>query len=74
MLAPLDLLRYNHHDMERICVYPKDVCKATGHGERQAQRLLKKIRIALNKEKDQFITKKEFCDFTGIDPDLMDLD
>ena len=60
--------------MERVCVYTQDVVLVTGRSERYAQRLLKEIRMSLNKEKDQFITKKEFCDYTGIDPDLMDLD
>ncbi|WP_090780140.1 hypothetical protein [Pedobacter sp. ok626] len=60
--------------MERVCIYAKDVCKATGRSERQARRLLRAIRIELNKEDHQFITVKEFCDYTGIDPDLIDLD
>ncbi|TCC99552.1 hypothetical protein EZ444_02435 [Pedobacter hiemivivus] len=60
--------------MERVCVYPKDVCKVTGKGLQHARRLLSTIRIALNKESHHFITKKEFCDYTGIDPDLMNLD
>tara|TARA_B100000508_G_scaffold138542_1_gene134863 strand:+ start:15888 stop:16085 length:198 start_codon:yes stop_codon:yes gene_type:complete len=51
----------------RICIYPKDIQRITGRSERYGRKLLERIREHLNKEQHQFVTIKEFCDFTGID-------
>lgn len=55
----------------RVVLYPKDVENITGRRDRTARKLLQKIREALGKSKDEFITVKEFCLFTGIDEDLI---
>ena len=55
----------------RVVLYPKDVENITGRRGRTARKLLQKIRDALGKSKDEFITIKEFCLFTGIDEDLV---
>ncbi|KQS31734.1 hypothetical protein [Pedobacter sp. Leaf194] len=57
--------------MNRLCIYPKDISAVTGKGQRYAQRLLKNIRFALKKEEHQFVTIKEFADYTGIDLNLL---
>jgi len=57
--------------MKRICIYAKDVSIITGRGQRYAQRLLKDIRFALNKHDHQYITFKEFADYTGIEFNLL---
>ena len=51
---------------KRCVIYPKDVQIITGKSERYGQDLLNKIRITLNKKPHQFITIKEFSDFSGI--------
>ncbi|MDR6783324.1 hypothetical protein [Pedobacter africanus] len=53
--------------MERLCIYPKEAARLLNIGDRQAQRLFRNIRFALNKKKHQYITVKEFCEYTGID-------
>lgn len=59
--------------MERICVFPKDVSRITGLGDRYAQKLVQEIKINLNKKKHQFITKQELADYLGIDGNLIHL-
>lgn len=56
---------------QRVVIYPKDIENITGRRGRTARTLLHKIRIALGKSKDEFITIKEFALFTGIDEDLI---
>ncbi|MBN8836323.1 MAG: hypothetical protein J0I09_03635 [Sphingobacteriia bacterium] len=50
----------------RIVIYAKDVINITGRKERSAWKLLAQIRKKYNKQKGQFITVDEFCEFTGI--------
>jgi len=59
--------------MKKICIYPKDVSRVLGIGERKAQRLLNKIKIFMNKERHQYITKREFAQYTGIPEDEINL-
>lgn len=55
----------------RVVIYPKDIENITGRRGRTARTLLHKIRTALGKSKDEFITIKEFALFTGIDEELI---
>ena len=55
----------------RVVIYTKDVENITGRRGRTARTLINKIRCALGKSKDEFITIKEFSLFTGIDEDLI---
>jgi ribosomal protein S3 len=55
----------------RVVLYPKDVENITGRRGSTARRLIQKIREALGKSKDEFITIKEFALFTGIDEELI---
>lgn len=50
----------------RIVIYAKDVINITGRKERSAWKLLAQIRKKYNKEKGQFVTIDEFCEYTGI--------
>lgn len=59
--------------MERVCIFPKDVVKLIGMTEREAQRLLRIIRAAYNKTKHQYVTVKEFAEYTGISEELIKL-
>jgi hypothetical protein len=51
---------------KRICIYPKDVMRITGRGEKYCRSYLEKIREKFQKEEHQFITVEEFCLFTGL--------
>lgn len=55
----------------RVVLYTRDVENITGRRGRTARQLLQKIRTALGKSKDEFITIKEFSLFTGIEEDLI---
>jgi hypothetical protein len=57
--------------MKGVCIYPKEAAKLLRIGERQAQRLFRNIRFALNKKRHQYITVKEFCAYTGIDEESL---
>ncbi len=55
----------------RIVIYAKDVMNITGRKERAARHLLAQIRKKYKKKKGSFITTKEFCEFTGIEEELI---
>jgi hypothetical protein len=55
----------------RVVLYTKDIENITGCRSRTARKLINKIRTALGKSKEEFITIKEFSFFTGIDEDLI---
>ncbi len=55
----------------RIVVYAKDVENMTGRKPRTARKLLQDIRTKCNKEKDAFVTIREFAAHTGIDEELI---
>ena len=56
---------------KRVCIYPKDIQLITGKSYRQSTRLLQQIKASYQKEEEQMITIDEFCDFTGINQDLV---
>jgi hypothetical protein len=53
-------------DMNRVCIYPKDIQLITGKSYRQSTRLMQKIKKELNKPENEFLTIDEFCTYTGI--------
>lgn len=73
MLRTAYCCRLTLNNMDRICVFPKDVMRITGLGDRYAQKLLQDIRYQLNKKKHQLITKQELADYLGIDSSLIRL-
>jgi hypothetical protein len=50
----------------RAIIYARDIRNITGRSERTARRMLRKIRLALGKAPDEFVTFSEFCYFYGI--------
>ena len=50
----------------RIVIYAKDVENITGRKSRAARKLLQTIREKNGKQRDAFVTVKEFCLHTGI--------
>ena len=52
--------------LKRICIYPKDIMVITGKSERYARKLLYNAKMELGKKPNQFVTFKEFSEFTGL--------
>ena len=55
----------------RIVIYAKDIMNITGRKERTARKLLAQIRKKYKKKKGEFISVKEFAEFTSLDIDLI---
>lgn len=51
---------------KRICIYPKDIMRITGKGEKYCRSYLEKIKDSLNKEDHQLLSVEEFCQYTGL--------
>jgi len=51
---------------KRCVIYPKDVQIITGRSERYGHSLLGKIRECYQKKPHQFVTLREFAEFSGI--------
>lgn len=71
MLTPLICCGITDHDMERLCIYPNEAAELLGITERQAQRKFRAIRFEMNKKKGQYITIKDFSDYTGIPEEVI---
>lgn len=56
---------------KRVCIYPKDIQLITGRSERYGRKLIQTIREVLDKEPHQFITIKEFSEYSGIEEDII---
>jgi hypothetical protein len=56
---------------KRIVIYAKDISNITGRKERASRKLLAQIRIKNKKKNGEFITVKDFCNFTGLDEALV---
>lgn len=57
---------------KRVCIYPKDIQRITGKSYRQSTRMIQQIKASYQKEEEQLVTIDEFCDFTGINQDLVE--
>jgi len=55
----------------RIVIYPKDVQRLTGKGEKYSRELLEKIRLWKAKAKHQFVSIEDFAEFTGLSVNLI---
>jgi len=58
--------------MKRLTIYPKDIQIITGRSERYARKLLEKMRLHFNRNKDGLITIEEFCAYTGLDYEVVE--
>lgn len=56
---------------KRACIYPKDIQRITGRSERYGRKLLQDIRDFFGKESYQFITIKEFSEYSGIEEETV---
>lgn len=57
---------------KRVCIYPKDIQLITGRSERYGRKLLNDIREYLDKQPHQFITIKEFSEYSGIELEVIE--
>lgn len=55
----------------RVVIYVRDVKNVTGRSDSASRALLSKIKEVLGKKPGQFITIKEFCEFSGIEEDTV---
>jgi hypothetical protein len=55
----------------RIVIYAKDIMNITGRKERAARKLLARIKKKYKKKKGEFISIREFCEFTSLDIELV---
>jgi len=55
----------------RACIYPKDIQCITGRSERYGRRFLNDIKAHFGKQPYQFITSKEFAEYSGIDLEIV---
>ena len=53
----------------RIIIYAKDIERITGRKPRTCYAILQKIKSFYNKQKNDFVTVKEFCHFLNLDED-----
>ncbi len=51
----------------RICMYPKDVQLITSRSERYGRKMLQDIKNYLDKAPRQFVTVKEFSEYSGVE-------
>lgn len=51
---------------DRIVIFAKDIQSITGRSERSAERMLARVKEKLGKQKHQFVTCREFCEFAGL--------
>ncbi|MFK7747641.1 MAG: hypothetical protein AB8B65_04575 [Kordia sp.] len=56
---------------KRACIYPKDIQRITGRSERYGRKLLNDIKNYFDKEPYQFITVKDFAEYSGIDEEII---
>jgi len=50
----------------RLCIYPKDIQLITGKSYRYSARLLQRIKTELKKDKNEFLSVEEFCNYTSL--------
>ena len=57
--------------MRRLCIYPSDVESITGRSKNYSRQIIRNIKKRCNKDKHQFVSVEEFCDYTGLLPETV---
>lgn len=52
--------------MSKLIIYPKEISFITGKNYKSSWQLFIKIKKHFGKDEHQFVTIKEFCNYTGI--------
>tara|TARA_R110002074_G_scaffold107769_2_gene232883 strand:- start:1607 stop:1804 length:198 start_codon:yes stop_codon:yes gene_type:complete len=58
-------------NQKRACIYPKDIQRITGRSERYGRKLLNDVKNYFGKESYQFVTIKEFVEYSGIEEEIV---
>ena len=58
-------------NQKRACIYPKDIQRITGRSERYGRKLLNDIKTYFDKEPHQFVTIKDFSEYSGIEEEIV---
>ena len=58
-------------NQKRACIYPKDIQRITGRSERYGRKLLSDVKNYFGKESYQFVTIKEFVEYSGIEEEIV---
>ncbi len=59
--------------MKRVVIYPKDIMIITGKSERYSRYLIQRIKKHLGKEDHQVVSINEFCEYMGLDEEIVEL-
>jgi hypothetical protein len=70
-LSSLMLMSNKHRPPRRLIIYPKDIKMITGKSYRAACIMWHEVRRTLNKEEHQVISIREFCDYMGLEEELV---
>jgi hypothetical protein len=62
---------HKHAIQKRLIIYPKDIKMITGKSYRRACILWNEVRKTLNKAEHQVLTIREFCDYMGLEEQLV---
>ena len=65
------LMLHKHGTPKRLIIYPKDIKMITGKSYRRACILWNEVRKTLNKAEHQVLTIREFCDYMGLEEQLV---
>ena len=60
-----------HKMPKRFIIYPRDIANFTGKSEWTARRLLIKLRLVLGKNEYELVSVQEFCEFYGVDEEMV---
>jgi hypothetical protein len=71
MIRKVRVMKYANKIPSRAVVYPKDVENITGRKDSAARKYLLRIKKAFAKKDDQFVTIQEFCQYSGIDENIV---
>ncbi|WP_144062614.1 hypothetical protein [Sphingobacterium paucimobilis] len=52
---------------QRLCIYPQDVSNILGKSLSQSRRILACIRDSYGRNENQYISIREFAEYTGLD-------
>jgi hypothetical protein len=61
------------NETKRLCIYPKDIQRITGKSYRQSIRMMQTMRKELNKLQNELVSVEEFCQYTSLKQEQVEL-
>ena len=71
MNSSIIIMLHKQGIQKRLIIYPKDVKIITGKSYRSACDLLTEVRKTLNKARHQALTIREFCEYMGLEEEVV---